>query len=243
MSRSGAVWLRCVVASIESSPAVKVATGVICPGYALIAKKGSMQYAGGFSIGKIGMRWRAEGQMRYFDADDMRPVIVGEPTFGGEFLPTASSSSFGEIASGWTFSEYGVGAPSSRHGNPEAQLVQRYVQWVGSPPHFLTGTSTKHGGVIDLLNRTTWTLIEAKASVADRGVREAFGQLHDYRRSFSRSPSLAVLLPEAPTFRMRDFLGHFSVCAIWETPTATFADSASGRLTRKLRTAYAARAR
>jgi hypothetical protein len=180
--------------------------------------------------------------MRYYDPVKKRPIITGEPTRGGEFLDTEERAELRGIATGWIFARY-TAEQSALRGNPEAQLVQRYIKWIGSPSHFLTAKSTIHGGVIDLFNRTTWTLIEAKSSIADRYVREAFGQLYDYRRSFVRSPSLAVLLPEAPSARVRNFLTHFGVRVIWETPASAFADSDSGKLSKRLRSAYAARAR
>jgi hypothetical protein len=94
-----------------------------------------------------------------------------------------------------------------------------------------------------MFNTTRWTLFEAKASSDDRRVREAFGQLYDYRRSFSRSPSLAILLPERPHKRMRAFLAHFGVTAAWELSTGWFTDSVNGRLTIALRDEYRKRAR
>jgi hypothetical protein len=135
------------------------------------------------------------------------------------------------------------GVPGLDRDHPESRLVQRYVTWIGRRDYFLHAQALPDGGYTDMLNTTRWTLFEAKASSDDRRVREAFGQLYDYRHSFSRSPSLAILLPERPRKRMRAFLAHFGVAAVWKLSTGWFTDSVNGRLTIALRDEYRKRAR
>ena len=71
-------------------------------------------------------------------------------------------------------------------------------------------------------------LIEAKSS-DDRGaIRQAIGQLFDYRRFHKKvSPKLAVLLPHKPNSDRMDLLRSAGVHAIWPYGTA-FLDSAHG---------------
>jgi hypothetical protein len=121
--------------------------------------------------------------------------------------------------------------------------VGRYVEWVGSSYHFLHAQAVEHGRWTDLFNTTRWTLFEAKANCEYRSIREAFGQLYDYRRSFPRSPSLATLLPKRPRPRMLAFLSHCGVTAVWERSKGGFTDSDDGHLTGALRAEYRARAR
>jgi hypothetical protein len=196
-------------------------------------KPGTIRTAFRGRVARISFRWRVIGQIRYFDARTFRALIIGEP---GETFPDDKPS--GEQI---TFRAFSGGVPGLDRDAPESRLVQRYVRWIGSASHFPQAEALPGGGYIDLFNTTRWTLFEAKASSDDRRIREAFGQLYDYRRSFSRSPSLAVLVPSRPGRRMCAFLAHFHITAVWRLSSGNFADSAEGKLTTKLRNEYRAR--
>lgn len=59
----------------------------------------------------------------------------------------------------------------------------------------------------DLYDSTENVLYEAKGSATRKAIREAIGQLFDYRRHIEESDAkLAVLLPEAPSSDLRDLL-------------------------------------
>jgi hypothetical protein len=60
-------------------------------------------------------------------------------------------------------------------------------------------------------------LIEAKSSGEAAFCRMAVGQLLDYRRQLhgSATTDLAVLFPDAPGERVRDFLGHIGIKSLW----------------------------
>jgi len=107
------------------------------------------------------------------------------------------------------FRAFRGGVPGLDRDAPESRPVRRYVRWIGSESHFPQAKAFPDGGYTDLFNTTRWTLFEAKASSDDRRIREAFGQLYDYRRSFPRPPSLAVLVPSRPGRRMCAFLADF----------------------------------
>jgi hypothetical protein len=220
---------------------VRIATGKLKKnGYELVAQQGTIRTARTGAIARLSFRWRALGQLRYFDMRTFRPIMIDGPRPGGDFLLDAPSKGGAEIL---RFKPFVGGVPGLDRDHPESRLVQRYVNWVGHQELFLHAQALPDGGYTDIFNTTRWTLFEAKAASHDRRVREAFGQLYDYRRSFPRSPSLAILLPEAPRRRMLAFLAHFGVAAVWELSRGNFIDSVNGRLTSALRNEYRARAR
>jgi hypothetical protein len=237
---NGKVQLLCVVARIDGPRRVHLASGEYTQrGYELVAKRGTIRTSLNASLSKLPFRWRAIGQMRYFDQRMFRPLTIGDGRPGGPVL----SDSQPEVQRGFLkFRSFSGGIPGFDRDNPEAKLVRRYVDWVGSQDHFLHAQALEHGGWTDLFNTTRWTLFEAKANCADRSIREAFGQLYDYRRSFLRSPSLAILLPDRPPRRMLTFLSHWSITAVWERSKGGFADSEDGHLTNALRAEYRKRA-
>lgn len=235
----GNIQLMCVAARRDGPKRVRLATEAFRDrGYELVAKRGTIRTARSGYIGRLSIRWRAIGQLRYFSHRDLRPLIIVEPKPGGSFLPSTGPEE--NRSETLKFKPFSGGVPGLDRDHPESRLVRRYVKWVGSPDHFPHARALPDGGYTDLFNTTRWTLFEAKASSEDRRVREAFGQLYDYRRSFPRSPSLAILLPESPRPRMRAFLAYFGVTAVWEL-SGGFRDSANGRLTSALRNEYRAR--
>jgi hypothetical protein len=71
-------------------------------------------------------------------------------------------------------------------------------------------------------------LIEAKFAQGRKGIREAIGQLYDYRRFHQPRPHLAVLLSYEPTGDRRALLDSASIAAIWPKPRGGFGDTANG---------------
>lgn len=238
---NGDVRLTCVLARIEGPQRVRLATGDYKKsGYELVAKPGTIRTKRQGSLGRLPFRWRFIGQLRYFDQRTFRPIMVGEPQEGGPFLRDGRPE---EEARPLRFKPFTGGIPGLDRDHPESKLVYRFVTWLGSPDHFVHAQALTDGSYTDLFNTTRWTLFEAKAGTDDRRIREAFGQLYDYRRSFLRSPSIAVLLPARPRPRILSFLAHFGVAAVWKRSGGSFADSVGGRLTGDLRSEYRARAR
>ena len=220
----GRVQLSGVLSAVNGPLHVRLADGIDgSRGYEWVMKPGTVRTDFRGHADQISFRWIAIGQIRYFNPRTLRPVII-EP---GKYP---------------RFKAFSGGVPGLDRDHPESRLVQRYVRWIGSESHFEHAQALSDGGYTDLFNTTRWTLFEAKASPDDRRIREAFGQLYDYRRSFSRrSPSLAVLIPSRPGHRMCAFLTHFRITAVWRLSSGNFADSAEGKLTTKLRNEYRAR--
>lgn len=73
-------------------------------------------------------------------------------------------------------------------------------------------------------------LVEAKSSDARDAVRQAIGQLFDYRRFHDAAPVLAVLFPYKPEADRIDLLRSAGIEAVWRT-RAGFRDTARGLLT------------
>ena len=81
----------------------------------------------------------------------------------------------------------------------------------------------------DLVDKTRNTLVEAKGSVARGSIRQAIGQLMDYRRFASNKAALAVLVPEQPRSDLLELLKSVGIDAIWPEGKG-FADTAGGAL-------------
>jgi hypothetical protein len=72
-------------------------------------------------------------------------------------------------------------------------------------------------------------LIEAKSAQGRDALRQAIGQLYDYRRFHTPvRPVLAVLLSYEPTGDRRAFLQDAGIGAIWPRPRGGFQDTADG---------------
>ncbi len=68
---------------------------------------------------------------------------------------------------------------------------------------------------VDLFDRSTNTLFEAKGTVERGSIRMAVGQLLDYRRFLEPAPRLAALLPSAPRDDLREYLQSTGVELVW----------------------------
>lgn len=66
-------------------------------------------------------------------------------------------------------------------------------------------------------------LIEAKGTATRVAVRQAIGQLYDYRRHLPRpAASLSVLLPHKPSADLLDLLRTCAIACIFETDRGHF---------------------
>lgn len=116
----------------------------------------------------------------------------------------------------------------------EAALVTRFRAWLDPEGARLRAWAIPVGSEslrADLYDTATRTLIEAKASTARNFVRQAVGQLLDYRRYLSPRPELAVLLPEELNADLAALLRELGIGVIWEAGDR-FLDSEGGRFVR-----------
>lgn len=75
----------------------------------------------------------------------------------------------------------------------------------------------------DTVVLTRSELVEAKASSGRSAVREAIGQLFDYRRLITPRPErLTVLLPNQPVDDLLDLLSDLGISSVWESEPGVF---------------------
>lgn len=176
---------------------------------------------------RLQIRWRAIGQFRYFDARDWSAMIVGSlaGVGGGDYLDDGAEPGPSTLPS----VPFAGGIPGLPRNAPEAKLVREYVTWLRAANEFAHHYLRAEGLHTDLFDRRHWRLIEAKHGCDRRNLRTAVGQLLDYKRWYSRKPSLGVLLSTKPSPACRRFLGHHGIAAVWRTPSGRFADSTEDR--------------
>jgi hypothetical protein len=117
----------------------------------------------------------------------------------------------------------------------EAQLVRAYCDHMSARGVTVSRMMYKPPGEVTVLYCDAWVrqrnvLIEAKNSESRDALRQAIGQLYDYRRFHeSPGPALAVLLPYRPTGDRSELLRSVTIHAIWpKRNTVGFEDTAGG---------------
>ena len=115
----------------------------------------------------------------------------------------------------------------------EQKLVLRYREYMKSKGVVVCRKKYVPSGEVRPIFSDVWieernALIEAKNSDGREAIRQAIGQLYDYRRFHKQAPpKLAVLLPYKPTADRMDLLRSADIHAIWPHG-AGFLDSAHG---------------
>jgi len=114
----------------------------------------------------------------------------------------------------------------------EAQLVHAYRSHMGAKGVSVTRMKYEATGESAMYS-DAWVqdrnlLIEAKSAQGRDALRQAIGQLYDYRRFHSLDPVLAILLSYEPTGDRRALLRSAGIGAIWPKSRAGFRDTASG---------------
>jgi hypothetical protein len=206
-------------AAIEGPKRVTLANGKSSPGgYIIRCRKGTMRRPPRFVKAPF-KGWYAIGAFRYFDAAEMRAVLVGE-NFGS---PSDYIEGSANELSGVHFRPHLKGIPGLPHGHPEATLVDEYVSWIGEDVRFGHNYIREAKLFVDLFDQTHWQLLEAKVKTNREIIRMAIGQLRDYKRYYQgRHPSLAVLLSSRPTASCIKLLTDNRIAAIWRTAGGRF---------------------
>jgi hypothetical protein len=131
--------------------------------------------------------------------------------------------------------EVSTGAQIRRRVHTEAELVRRFRLWLDPGGSRLRAWAIPVDGEVlrtDLYDTKTGVLIEAKAAATRDLLRQAIGQLIDYRRYLSPRPQLAVLLPERPISDLEALIGELEIATIWYASNG-FHDSVGGELVRR----------
>lgn len=201
--------------SVEGPQKVILQTGKLIPnGYIIRADKRTINSPDGL---KSPIRvWHAIGQMRYLDLKSMIPKIIGN---NGSYSTDVKTS---KRSPGVKFHMHSNGIPGLNRNNPEAKLVDEYVSWVGEDSKFGHNYIRGANLFVDLFDLTRWMLIEAKVSNTRETIRMAVGQLSDYKRFYSRPPSLAVLLTNRPPESCNQLLRDNRINVIWKTSRGEF---------------------
>lgn len=114
----------------------------------------------------------------------------------------------------------------------EADLVRRYRAWIDPAGTRMRGIVIpvgSHNLRVDLYDTQLDLLIEAKGRVTRDLIREAVGQLIDYRRYLSPRPRLAILIPTEMDADLAGLLQEAGIHGIWATGDG-FVDSCGGEL-------------
>lgn len=118
---------------------------------------------------------------------------------------------------------------SQRVMRTEVRLVQRYEAWL-APQGISVGRvefRPPGGGrlVADVYDPQRNLLIEAKAKTQRSDVRMAIGQLFDYAFLLGTRPSLALLLPTAPSASIDSLLTSCRIGSVSESSPGNFNES------------------
>jgi 5-methylcytosine-specific restriction protein A len=110
----------------------------------------------------------------------------------------------------------------------ESELVERYLRSIGTRGHTFKRWKIVPPGEIrplytDPYDEASGELIEAKGTATRRAIREAIGQLFDYRRHIPvKDPGLCILLPHRPSDDLLHLLQGCAITCIYETDRGVF---------------------
>lgn len=174
--------------------------------------------------------FHAYGAFRYYDLKNDLPVTISNTRLHDRSVYVEH---FDNLVDDTFFAKkYVKGFVSKDRSPAEQRLVDAYVSYCKIDESVVYCYFPTDKTYSDLFDRSKWRLIEAKAIADRRAVRQAIGQLLDYKRFFSRTPSIGVLLPEKPTQTTIELLKHYNITAIWASGLK-FKDSSSGNWTTK----------
>jgi hypothetical protein len=216
------------VRAIEGPKTVELAEGQIRTGYMLTSQPKSFSLAEGEDSPIVFGRWFAQGQFKYFSKSAGHLVVFDNTRRSSGNSEDIDEGPEDSRVERFHARPYSGGIPGKSPGHPESKLVAAYVEWTRAPHRFIHPFLPMDRHFADLFDQRHWRLFEAKANIDRSVVREAVGQLFDYKREFARAPSIAILLPERPSISVIRYLDHYKICAVWRTASGRFNDSRNG---------------
>jgi hypothetical protein len=219
VSRNNEIKLTFRAVSIQGPKMVTLADGKNWPkGYVIRSDKRTLTQLRHSVISPVG-GWYATGAFRYFNASNMRAVLIGDHIDSSrDYIENAKSNGAGLV-----FRPHFQGIPGLPRQHPEAMLVDEYVSWMNQETRFGHNYIREAGLFVDLFDLTHWQLLEAKATLNREALRMAIGQLRDYKRYYQgRRPSLAVLLPSRPSEGRIKLMTDNRITVIWRTREGRF---------------------
>src|SRR5262249_20592171 len=130
----------------------------------------------------LGLTYKGDGYYSYFPNEEPIPRMTA-PKFPKKRLTGGGT----EKKPGNVPSDY-----------PEIRLLKVFMGWMNNPDRLIPNKHVVARMFCDLFDRRHWRLIEAKVGVSREIIREAVGQLLDYKRHFPRKPSMGVLVDRKP---------------------------------------------
>lgn len=121
-----------------------------------------------------------------------------------------------------------AGTAPAQARRTESELVKRYERYLMDEGHTVKRLKLRAAGQGYPMWSDTYVadmneLTEAKGAARRQAVREAIGQLFDYRRLAKPRPqTLAVLLPSRPPSDLVALLHELKIALVWETPDGHF---------------------
>jgi hypothetical protein len=231
VDESGEVMLLFRIQRVEEGVPVKAPNGEsYASGCVLVARKRTMRKPTARDPKYLNVNRYALGAFAYFDSETHERVVyeLGPGERPGPSLTTGKPFP----ARHYPFFADNVGKTLNQ---PERKLIQAYARWVGDFTMFVHHALKNTGLYTDLFIPRCWTLLEAKSNINRRTLREAIGQLFDYQRFYTRSPRLAVLLPQRPSEELMALFEKKHIVVVWRSRGGSFRDSADGVLTTALR--------
>jgi 5-methylcytosine-specific restriction protein A len=126
-------------------------------------------------------------------------------------------------------SEYTISSvPQTTGTRRESDLVERFIDQHPSGRAAFKRYKVRPQGELaylytDVFDTVTLTLFEAKGHATRNAIREAIGQLLDYRRHINPAPrNLAVLIPSRPTDDLLDLITSLGMSCMFETTPGVF---------------------
>lgn len=169
----------------------------------------------------------AFGAWGYYNLNKNQSVVISDykRKQGGDYIDQRKMVSTNKFRS----RPYIPGVSGGTFSQPERALINAYIEYCNLAKYVVQPYIKSDKIYADLLDVSKYRLIEAKASTDRKAIRSAVGQLLDYKQSFTRKPSLGILLPERPSPSILNFLSSYKITAIWLTPNEKFRDSQNGK--------------
>ncbi|RGD59464.1 hypothetical protein DR950_18180 [Kitasatospora xanthocidica] len=114
--------------------------------------------------------------------------------------------------------------------NQATELVARFIAHLHARGHrtsriALPVPHESDSGLVDLFDETTQTIYEVKSSAARTAVRQAIGQLLDYRWRQGGTASMGIILPSEPYPDLLALCTSLSIEVVWPAPDTGFRSS------------------
>jgi hypothetical protein len=169
--------------------------------------------------------FRAFGAIRYLNINKNKSELI-DKTFGGEVKNYVDAGQYNNKFE-FRSKPFEFGHKSKNRQQVEKNLIDDYVKYCNISNSIIRPYIAIDSLYADLFDKSKWRLYEVKTKTDRKTLREAVGQLYDYKRLFKRKPSLGILLPSKPSASIIQFLSYYRITVIWKSGKK-FSDSRKG---------------